>query len=42
MKTIELLNRDHADKLRYFLSKADTVPDEMDRQKVRRVGGRKK
>ncbi|KAL1528708.1 hypothetical protein AB1Y20_010042 [Prymnesium parvum] len=34
MKTIEMLNRDHAEKLRYFLSKADTVPDEMDRQKV--------
>ena len=34
MKTIELLNRDHADKLRYFLSKADTVPNERDRQKV--------
>lgn len=25
MKTIEMLQREHADKLRYFLSKADTV-----------------
>jgi hypothetical protein len=34
MKVIEMLQKEHADKIRYFLSKADTVPDEMDRQKV--------
>ena len=34
MKVIERLNLDHAEKLRYFLSKADTVPNERDRQKV--------
>uniref|UniRef100_A0A6U7IE30 Dynamin-type G domain-containing protein n=1 Tax=Haptolina brevifila TaxID=156173 RepID=A0A6U7IE30_9EUKA len=34
MKVIERLNQDHAEKLRYFLSKADTVPNERDRQKV--------
>jgi len=34
MKVIERLNKDHAEKLRYFLSKADTVPNERDRQKV--------
>ena len=34
MKVIERLNHDHAEKLRYFLSKADTVPNERDRQKV--------
>ena len=34
MKVIERLNTDHAEKLRYFLSKADTVPNERDRQKV--------
>ena len=37
MKVIERLNEGHAEKMRYFLSKADTVPDEMDRQKVRHV-----
>ena len=34
MKVIERLNLEHAEKLRYFLSKADTVPNERDRQKV--------
>ena len=34
MKVIERLNLQHAEKLRYFLSKADTVPNERDRQKV--------
>jgi len=34
MRVVERLNEDHADKLRYFLSKADTVPDEQDRCKV--------
>jgi len=34
MNVIERLNHEHAEKLRYFLSKADTVPNERDRQKV--------
>lgn len=34
MNVIERLNEEHAEKLRYFLSKADTVPLERDRQKV--------
>jgi len=34
MNIIERLNELHPDKLRYFLSKADTVPNERDRQKV--------
>jgi len=34
MTVIERLNVDHATKMRYFLSKADTVPSERDRQKV--------
>jgi len=34
MNVIERLNEAHPDKLRYFLSKADTVPNERDRQKV--------
>lgn len=34
MNVVERLNEEHADKLRYFLSKADTVPNERDRQKV--------
>lgn len=34
MNVIERLNENHAEKLRYFLSKADTVPLERDRQKV--------
>ena len=34
MRVIERLNLEHAEKLRYFLSKADTVPNERDRQKV--------
>ena len=34
MNVIERLNHDHAEKLRYFLSKADTVENERDRQKV--------
>jgi GTPase Era involved in 16S rRNA processing len=34
MNVIERLNQEHAEKLKYFLSKADTVPNERDRQKV--------
>mmetsp|Transcript_7336 Transcript_7336/g.23487 ORF Transcript_7336/g.23487 Transcript_7336/m.23487 type:complete len:502 (+) Transcript_7336:125-1630(+) len=34
MNVIERLNEQHATKMRYFLSKADTVPLERDRQKV--------
>ena len=34
MNVIKRLNQEHAGKLRYFLSKADTVPNERDRQKV--------
>lgn len=34
MNVIERLNQEHAEKIRYFLSKADTVPNERDRQKV--------
>ncbi len=34
MKVVERLNLDYAEKMRFFLSKADTVPNERDRQKV--------
>lgn len=34
MNVIKRLNQEHAEKIRYFLSKADTVPNERDRQKV--------
>ena len=34
MNVIQRLNVEHASRIRYFLSKADTVPNERDRQKV--------
>lgn len=34
MNVIERLNKEHAEKMRYFLSKADMVQQERDRQKV--------
>ncbi|EPZ31693.1 hypothetical protein O9G_000172 [Rozella allomycis CSF55] len=34
MNIVEKLHDVHGDKMRYYLSKADTVPDESDRQRV--------